>query len=330
VKTSGADIRVGMSVDQVAAEKIGKLTRFPSLELGIERGRQAGSCDSGYSCAYSSCISWKTESTPMAKEIEPRLVFDRLFGSGGKDAAKGAAQRDLYRKSILDLVADDAAKLKTSLGSTDRRKVDEYFTSVRELEQRMARLSAAAPKLPADFDEPHRDTPKDLREHIRLMYDLLVVAFQTDSTRVATFMLANEGSNRTYSAVGVSGGHHELSHHRNDDDKVARLQKIDEFLIGEFAYFLDKLKGVKEGDGTLLDHSMILYGSGISDGNRHRHDDLPIVLAGRGGGSIDTGRHIKLDSETPLNNLFLSMLERVGAPAKELGDGTGTLKELKA
>ena len=328
VKTSGADIRVGMSVDQVAAEKIGKLTRFASLELGIERGRQAGSCDSGYSCAYSSTVSWKTPTTPMAKEVEPRLVFDRLFGSSGKEAEKGRAQRSLYRQSILDLVAEDARRLKTALGQTDRRKVDEYFTSVRELELRIARVDQAAPKLPADFEEPRQETPKDLREHIRLMYDLLALAFQTDSTRVATFMLANEGSNRSYPMVNVSDGHHQLSHHRSDEEKIAKIQKIDQFLIGEFAYFLEKLRSIREGEASLLDNSMILYGSGISDGNRHRHDDLPILLAGRGGGSIATGRHLKIDAETPLNNLFLSMLDRVGAGVSELGDSTGRLKQL--
>jgi hypothetical protein len=328
VKTSGANIRVGMSADQVAAEQTGDQTRLPSLEIGIERGRQAGSCDSGYSCAYSSTISWKTPSTPMAKEIDPRLVFERLFVTG-KDAQKGWEQRRLFRKSILDLVAEDASRLKTKLGQTDRRKVDEYFTSVRELEQRIERGDKAPKQPPAGLDVPH-DMPNDLSERIRLMYDLLAVAFQTDTTRVATFMLANEGSNASYPMVGVTDGHHALSHHRSEEEKIQKIQKIDEYLVSEFAYFLDKLKSIKEGDGTLLDHSMILYGSGISDGNRHRHDDLPIVLAGRAGGTIKTGRHIKIDAETPLNNLFLSMIDRVGAKVDELGDSTGRLKEIDA
>lgn len=326
VKTSGANIRVGMSVDQVAAERTGTQTRLPSLELGLERGRQAGSCDSGYSCAYSSTISWKTESTPMAKEIDPRLVYERLFG-GNLEEAKQNARRDLFRKSILDLVAEDAASLKQSLGQTDRRKVDEYFTSVRELELRIARSEQDAKRDRPEFDLPE-ELSRDLREQIRLMYDLMALAFQTDSTRVITFMLANEGSNRTYPLVGVNDGHHEISHHRDDKEKVSKLQKIDQFLVGEFAYFLGKLSSIKEGQGTLLDSSMILYGSGISDGNRHRHDQLPIILAGRAGGTIRTGRHVQIAEETPLNNLFLSMLDRVGAGVEELGDSTGRLKEL--
>lgn len=326
VKTSGANIHVGMSVDQVAAEKIGSQTRLPSLELGIERGRQAGSCDSGYSCAYSSTISWKTPSTPMAKEIDPRQVFERLFGTDLK-TAKENARRDLYRKSILDLVSEDAASLKQSLGQTDRRKVDEYFSSVRELELRIARSEEDSRRTRPDFTMPD-EMPRDLRVQIRLMSDLLALAWQTDTTRVATFMLANEGSNRTYSMVGVNDGHHELSHHRDDREKVAKIQKIDQFLVGELAYLLNKLRSIKEGEGTLLDHSMVLYGSGISDGNRHRHDQLPIIVAGSGGGRIPTGRHVRIEHETPLNNLFLSMLDLAGAPVDELGDSTGRLAEL--
>lgn len=325
VKTSGANIHVGMSVDQVAAEKIGWQTRLPSLELGIERGRQAGSCDSGYSCAYSSTISWKTPNTPMAKEIDPRQVFERLFGTDLK-TAKENARRDLFRKSILDLVAEDAASLKQSLGQTDRRKVDEYFTSVRELELRIARSEEDARRSRPDFAMPE-EMPRDLRVQVRLMYDLMALAWQTDTTRVITFMLANEGSNRTYPMVGVNDGHHEISHHRDDKEKVAKLQKIDQFLVGEFAYFLNKLRSIKEGEGTLLDHSMVLYGSGISDGNRHRHDQLPIIVAGRGGDAILTGRHVRIERETPLNNLFLSMLDLAGASADYLGDSTGRLCE---
>jgi hypothetical protein len=326
VKTAGANIRVGVSVDQVAAEQIGKHTRLPSLELGIERGRQAGSCDSGYSCAYSSAISWKTASTPMAKEIDPRQVFERLFGSA--QAEKGRAFRSAFRKSILDMVAEDAARLQRDLGTTDRRKLDEYFSSVRELELRITRAEEMAKAERPDFDAPE-GIPHDVRDHIRLMYDLLALAFRTDTTRIATFMLANEGSNRSYSVAGVTDGHHELSHHRMDQAKIAKLKKIDLFLMGEFARFLEQLKSTKEGEGTLLDHSMILYGSGISDGNRHRHDDLPLVLAGRAGGAIRTGRHIRIDRETPMNNLFLSMLDHVGAKVARLGDSTGRLAGLE-
>jgi hypothetical protein len=327
VKTAGADIRVGISADQAAAAQIGNRTKLPSLELGIERGRTAGSCDSGYSCAYSSCISWKTASTPMAKEIDPKQVFDRLFGSAS-EAERGRAERDLYRQSILDLVAEDAARLKNKLGQTDRRKVDEYFTSVRELEQRIERARTESAQARPELAVPDR-IPPDLRQHVRLMFDLLVLAFQTDTTRIATFMLANEGSNRSYRMVEVNNGHHELSHHRNEQEKVEQLRRIDKFLVGEFSYFVERLKSVREGQGTLLDNSMVVYGGSLSDGNRHRHDDLPIVLAGRGGGTIDTGRHIKYEDETPLNNLFVSMLDRIGAPIEQLGDSTGKLRELQ-
>ena len=323
-KTSGADIRVGVSVDQVAADRIGSKTPLPSLELGIESGRNAGSCDSGYSCAYSSNISWKSATTPMAKEIQPRLVFERLFGD--EDTVKqqaGRQRRDFYRKSILDVVAADADRLRKRLGATDRRKLDEYFTSVRELEQRISRADSGS-SAPVDFAKPER--PADLTEHIRLMYDLLAVAFQTDTTRVGTFMTGNAGSNRSYSMVGVREGHHQLSHHRNAQDKVSKIKKIDRYLADQFGYFLAKLRSIQEGERTLLDNCLIMYGSGLSDGNRHDHANLPVVLAGRGGGAVSTGRHLKLNGETPLNNLFLTMLDTVGANVDKLGDSSGRLK----
>lgn len=330
VKTAGADIKVGISADQAAAEQIGHLTRLPSLELGIERGRPAGSCDSGYSCAYSNSISWKNATTPVAKEIQPRLVFERLFGSPDKTAQN--ASRDFYRQSILDLVSEDVTRLQTRVGEADRRKLDEYFTGLRELEQRIQKAEAdaretagaARPKLAVP-----EGTPGDLEQHVRLMFDLMTLAFQTDTTRVATFMLANEGSNRAYGAAGVTDGHHQISHHQNDQEKIAKLRKIDRFLVSQFAYFLDKLSQVHEGEQSLLDHSLVLYGSGLSDGNRHRHDDLPIVLAGQAGGRIATGRHVKLERETPLNNLFLTMLDCAGAKVPQLGDSTGLLSGLE-
>jgi hypothetical protein len=326
VKTSGADIKVGISVDQMAAEQIGHLTKLPSLELGIESGRNAGSCDSGYSCAYSNNVSWKNPSTPMAKEVNPRLVFERLFGSS--DNAKSSKERDFYRKSILDYVQQDARSLRQRLGKTDRRKMDEYFQSVRELEKRIARSSTKPGReLPADIESP-TGVPDKLEDHIKLMYDLMALAFRTDSTRVATFMLGNAGSNRAYRMVGVNSGHHQLSHHGNDEEKVAHLQKVDRFLIKQFGYFLDQLKAIREGDGNLLDQSVILYGSGLSDANRHRHDDLPVILAGKAGGSIRTGRHLVMSGETPMNNLFLSILDRVGAKVESIGDSAGRLAGL--
>jgi len=246
VKTAGANIKVGVSVDQAAAKRTGQKTRLPSLELGIERGRSSGNCDSGYSCAYSTNISWKTATTPMAKEINPKLAFQRLFGAA--DTAKGQAERNLYRKSILDLVAEDAALLRKKLGKTDQRKLDEYFDSVRELEQRVDRETTKMTEVP-DYKVPE-GIPRDLKTHVRLMYDIMTLAFQTDTTRISTFMLANAGSNRSYPMVGVNGGHHSLSHHQNDPKKMEDLTKIDIFLVSQFAYFLDKLKSVAEGDRT--------------------------------------------------------------------------------
>ena len=328
-KTAGADIRVGKSVDQVAAELVGHQTRLPSLELGIDKGRNAGNCDSGYSCAYSSNISWKTETTPMAKEINPRLAFERLFGAG--ESSRSRKLRDYYRKSILDFVANDARQLQSRLGKNDQQKIAEYFTSVRELEQRIVRAEKASEVERPDFDIP-TGVPGSLEEHVRLMYDILVLAFRTDTTRIATYMLGNAGSNRPYPMVDVNDGHHHLSHHGNNAEKMKKIQKIDRYLVDQFAYFLEKLRSVEEGDGTLLDHSMIVYGSGLADGNGHHHHNLPVVMAGGGGGSVTTGRHLSyLDSskEMPLNNLFLSMLERIGASVDRLGDSDGRLPDLK-
>jgi hypothetical protein len=327
VKTSGANIKCGASVDQVAAAKVGRHTRLASLEIGIERGRDAGGCDSGYACTYSNTISWKSETTPMAKEINPRPVFERMFGP--VKGAQVTARKNRARKSVLDLVAEDAAQLKEQLGQTDRRKIDEFFTSVREIELRIAQAEANSRQERPEFPTP-AGVPGDLVEHIRLMYDLMALAFRTDTTRVCTFMLANEGSNRSYRHVGVDSGHHELSHHRSDREKIDQIEKIDRFLADEFARCLKGLKETPEGTGSLLDNCMILYGSGLSDGNRHRHDDLPIVLAGRAGGTIQAGRHLDLDREVPLNNLFLSMLDRMDAGVPSLGDSSGRLTALDA
>ncbi len=277
VKTSGSDIKVGVSVDQVAAQAIGKLTKLPSLELGIERGRNAGNCDSGYSCAYSSNVSWKSPTTPMAKEVNPRLVFERLFGDQSK-SEQDTSRRDFYRKSILDLVSQNAEKLKFQLGQSDRRKIDEYFTSVRELERRILKAEEETKRQRPDFKTP-TGIPRDLTEHIRLMYDLMVLAFRTDTTRVSTFMLGNAGSNRSYRMVDVREGHHSLSHHQNKKAKTDQIKKIDKYLATQFAYFLGKLNSVKEGNRTLLENSMVVYGSGLGDANRHSHHDLPMVMA---------------------------------------------------
>jgi hypothetical protein len=264
----------------------------------------------------------------MAKEIQPRLVFERLFGSGRQED-ESQSRRNLYRKSILDLVGADAQRLRSQVGQGDRRKLDEYFSSVRELEQRIERAEVEAKQQRPDFDVP-REIPRELQQHIRLMCDLLVLAFRTDTTRIATLMLANDGSNRSYSMVGVNEGHHELSHHQDREEPIGKLKKIDRFLAGELGYFVGQLEAVPEGDGNLLDNSLVVYGSGLSDGNRHWHHDLPIVLAGHGGGTIRTGRHVRMPGETPLNNLFLSLLDRVGAGVDELGDSSGRLTVIDA
>jgi hypothetical protein len=327
-KTHGADIKVGVSADQVAAQKIGQQTRFASLELGCEPGAQNGNCDSGYSCAYSANSSWKTESTPVAKEVNPRLVFERLFSDGQQGESKEArTKRNEARKSVLDFALEDANQLKGRLGATDQRKLDEYLSTVRELEQRINRAEQAAGEGLPNFKKP-AGAPGDYGEHIRLMADLMVLAFQTDSTRISTFVLANEGSNKSYAFIGVSEGHHDLSHHGNDKEKQAKISKINQFHIEQLAYFLEKLKSTPEAGDSLLDHAMVSYGSAIGDGNAHNHDNLPILLAGRGCGTLKPGRHIRYDKETPLNNLWLSLLDRFGARTDKLGDSSGLLPDL--
>ncbi len=318
-KTHGADIRAGVSVDQVAARRVGQRTKFPSLELGCDRGAQAGNCDSGYSCSYSTNISWRTESTPQAKEIDPRLAFDRLFAQG-KPTEK-------YRASVLDVVLEDARDLKQKLGVGDQHKLEEYLTSVRELEKQIATATNQPPQELPDYPQPE-GIPSDYEQHIRLMYDIMALALQADLTRVGTFVVANEGSNRSYSFIGVPDGHHDLSHHGGDQAKQMKIREINRFHVTQFAYFLEKLQALQEGERSLLDNSMVLYGSGIGDGNRHNHDDLPILLAGRGGDTIRTNRHLKLRRETPLNNLYLSMLDRMESSVNELGDATGRLEGL--
>ncbi|EMI20342.1 secreted protein containing DUF1552 [Rhodopirellula maiorica SM1] len=323
VKTS-SNIKLGISVDQVAASQLAGKTTLPSIELGLQGSRNAGSCDSGYSCAYSSNISWRSETQPMPKEVSPRMAFERMFDSGSDSARR---ERDFYRKSILDVVAADAKRLMKNVGRSDQRKLDEYFTSVSEIEARILRSEQADRAAMPDLKVPYGRV-EAFREHARLMYDIMAVGFQTDTTRVATLMLDSAGGSRRYSEIGVKEGHHQLSHHRNQEDQVEQLKKIDHYLVEQFAYFLERLDSIQEGNGTLLDQSMVLYGSGISDGNRHRHEDLPIVLAGGAGGQIRTGRYIETKAERPMGNLFLSMLDKMGTPAESIGDSSGRLEEL--
>jgi hypothetical protein len=334
-KTDGSDIRAGISVDQVAASRIGESTRLGSIELGCEAGSMAGNCDSGYSCVYSSTMSWRSATTPVPKEINPKLVFERLFGTGpDSDRVK----RDAKRKSVLDFVREDAGDLQNKLGATDKRKLDEYFSSIRDIEQRIARAEKLPePKLPdpsiakrfAQTPAGKAGLPASYEEHIRIMCDLIVLAFQADVTRVSTFVLANEGSNKPYPFVNIREGHHDLSHHGGDMKKKEKIREINKFHTTQLAYLLQRLKSIPEGDGKLLDHCMIAYGSGNSDGNAHNHDNLPILLAGGGCGTITPGRHIKYARETPLNNLWMSMLDRMQVNVETLGDATGRINNLR-
>jgi len=334
LKSEGAQIRAGMSVDQHAANVVGKHTRFPSLELGLEPGRMGGKCDSGYACAYQNNISWRTDSTPAAREINPRAVFERFFSTAlGKEQGEAAKRRQLFRKSILDFVLDDASALSRKVSGHDKQKLDEYLTAVREIEERVAaaerQVTEANKGVIADYEIPE-GVPESYEEHAKLMMDMLVLAFQTDSTRVATLMLANEGSNRAYRNIAISRGHHELSHHQGNPDNHRQLREINRFHIRQFAYLLNKLRSIPEGDGTLLDHCMLLYGGGLADGNAHEHGNLPLLMAGRAGGTILPGRHVRHPAETPMCNLFVSMLERMGAPVSSFGDSTGALRGLDA
>ncbi len=323
-KTDGNDIRAGVSMDQVAASRIGDQTKLASLEIGCERGAMAGNCDSGYSCVYSSTMSWRSATQPLPKEVDPKLLFDRLFSSV-PDAER--VRRDRNRQSVLDFVREDSVDLKNKLGSNDQRKLDEYFSAIRDVEQRIERAAKLPePKAP-DMAKP-TGVPASFQDHVRLMADLLVLAFQADVTRVCTFVLANEGSNKPYPFISVPEGHHDLSHHGNDPKKLAKIRDINKFHVTQLAYLLEKLKSVPEGDGTLLDHVMLAYGSGNSDGNAHNHDNLPILLAGGGCGTLKTGRHVRYSKETPLNNLWLALLERMKASVPSLGDSTGMLAKL--
>lgn len=326
-KTAAVDIHCGVSVDQVAAEVVGSQTRLASLELGCDKGQQAGSCDSGYSCAYQFNLAWRTPTTPLPPEVDPRLVFERLFSNGKAGESKESrARRSANHQSILDFVLQDAKQLRSKLGRTDQRKLDEYMSSVREIEQRIEQAEKFTVPTP-EYERP-ASIPADYKEHMRVMFDLLALAFQTDSTRVASFMVAHDGSNRSYPSIGVGDGHHDLSHHGGNEEKKQKIVAINRFHMEQFAYFITRLKQSRDGEGSLLDNSMIVYGSGIADGNAHSHSDLPVLLAGRGGGTLQAGRHVRVAGETPMSNLYLSLLDRMGAKEQRFGDSTGTLTQL--
>ena len=324
-KKSEISIRAGISADQIAAKELSKHTQFGSLELGIESNQLAGGCDSGYSCAYTNTMSWRGDTTPLPVENNPRAIFERLFGDGDTTDAKARLAQLNKQRSILDYVNGSLKKLGGTLGKSDQAKLNEYTEAVRDIERRIqkAEQQNAAVKLPV-MERPTA-VPDEFEDHVRLVLDLQVLAYQTDMTRVVSLMMAREGSNRPYRNIGISDGHHNLTHHQNDADKIAKVTKINEVHVKMFAYLLERLKATPDGDGNLLDNSLVLYGSSISDGNLHTHHDLPIVLAGGGGGHIKGNRHIIYPKETPLNNLLLSMLEAANVPVEKFGDSTGKL-----
>jgi hypothetical protein len=324
-KTEGADIHNGVSVDQILAKEIGRETSLPSLELGLEDVRMVGGCDSGYSCAYSNTISWSSATTPIPYEINPRAVFERLFGDGETTDPVALAVKSREDRSILDFVLADANRIATSLGAADRSKMSDYLDSVREIERRIQQAESknrTSVSLPA-FDRPD-GIPPTFEEHIQLMFDLMTVAFQADLTRVITFMYSREGGNRTYPQIGVPDAHHGLSHHQNDPAKMARLQLIDHHHVDMLSYLLGKLQAAKDGDGTLLDHSTLVYGCSMSDSNRHLHGNLPVLLMG----SVHGNRHMRYAKGTPMTNLYLTMLDGMGVHSEKIGDSTGELDHL--
>ncbi len=329
LKKSATDIRAGVSIDQVIAKQVGHLTRLPSLELTCDSQRQTAGCDSGYSCAYQFNISWSSTSTPMTAEFNPRLVFERLFGTGSPGTrAENTKRRQQEQRSILDFVMEDARRMQQRTAARDKEKLDQYLTSVREIETRIEKAERFGLAKDPAMETP-AGVPTDYGEYMSLMYDLLIMAFQTDSTRVATFCLAHDGSNRSFSDIGISEGHHDLSHHQNKEDRMKKVAQIDQWYVKQFAKFLQKMEATKDIDGkSLLHNSMIVYGGGNADSNRHTHTNLSILLAGQGGGTLNSGRYIQHGSK-PTTNLFLSMADRMGVKNVErFGDSTGRLADV--
>ena len=321
-KTYGSDIQVGVSVDQLAAQHIGQATKFASIELGLDDDRVSGNCDSGYSCAYSNSISWRTPSTPMPPEINPRAAFERLFGAQ-PETPEARAKRLGYEKSILDFVLDDTRTLTRQLGPTDRRKMDEYLSAVREIERRIQLAEQAPQPIVPPIEKPNA-VPAAFQDYARLMLDMMWIAFQTDLTRVSTFMIGREGSDRTYREIGISDPHHPLTHHRGNPEWIEKITQINTHHVQQLTYFLQKLQSTPDGDGTLLDHTLTVYGSGLSDGNKHDHFNLPLLVAGGGMGR----GHVRYPKTTPMNNLHLALLDRAGVKIDSLGDSAGELDDL--
>jgi hypothetical protein len=322
-RTEGDDIRAGMTIDQIAAARIGQDTPLPSLELGIEDTGLVGVCDVGYSCAYMNSIAWKTEGTPLPMEINPRIVFERLFGDGS--SAEERLARKLEDRSILDSVTKETARLQIGLGARDKSRVDEYLENIREIERRIQKAEKQAS---ANLSVPATPigVPESFEEHAKLMFDLQALSYQADITRISTFMLARDLSQRTFPQIGVPEPHHATSHHGNNPATIAKLAKINNYHVTLLAYFIEKLKSTPDGDGNLLDHSIVMYGSAMSNPNEHNHFPLPMILLGSASGKLKGGRHVKFPERTPMSNLLLSVLDKSGVQMDKLGDSTGKLE----
>lgn len=325
--TESSDYYLGTTADQLAAQQIGRQTQLPSLELSMDMLQTTGQCDNGYACVYQNNLSWSSPTTPLPSEAHPRIVFERLFGEGGNVAERRAALHK--RASLLDWITEDLARLNRNLGAADRARMSGYLDTVREVERRIQKAEADVENsgLPVDLERP-LGVPAAYADHAKLMFDLQVLAMQGDITRVCTFQLARETSNRTYPEIGVSDPHHPLSHHGNDPEKIARMAKINAFHVSLFAYYLERLKATPDGDGSLLDHSLILYGSGIGNPNIHDHTNLPVLVAGGAAGGMRGGRHIRYNEPVPLANLHLTLLDKVGVNIDSFADSTGKITEL--
>lgn len=323
--TQGADVRAGITADQIAAAKLGKETALPSLELTVDQNFLVGNCDNGYSCSYLNTISWRSATIPQPTENNPRAVFERLFGDGGSPAQRLAQIRK--DRSILDSVAEDMRRLNRQVGASDRARAEEYFDSVREVERRLQKAEATPMDNDASpgLEKPPTGIPDNFGEHIRLMFDLQWLAFQADITRVFTFMYGREVSNKTYPDIGLSGGHHSMSHHGDRADSMELYAKLNIYQTELFQYFVDKMAATPEGDGSLLDHSLLLYGAGLSNPNIHSHNDLPLVLVGGASGKLKGGHHLAAPMKTPMTNLLLSMLDKSGVSVESLGDSNAHL-----
>jgi hypothetical protein len=325
-KTEGSDIKNGISLDQQAAATIGPLVRIPSMQLGIDGGDSAGDCDSGYSCAYARNISWASETQPLPKVVNPSVVYDQLFGGFDPEAtAAELAKRKKYRSSVLDYVTAEAKSLSPKLGASDRAKLDEYLTGVYELGKKIEKLGTGP--MCTSIPEPPSSLP--YAEHVTMMSDLMVLAMQCDATRIISFMMSNAGSGRSYEFIGVSGAHHEISHHQNVQENFDKLTTINTWEVEQLAYLLGKMDAIDEGGVTMLDNSIVFFSSEIEDGNSHSHYNMPIVVAGKGGGALQSGRHVAFEGDRPVSDLFVTLLNALDLPDKSFGDdSTGPITEL--